>query len=287
MFLFYDTKMAVLLDGLVFNATPAITSTTEVVLPGYNWLGYRRRLKAAAAIIFYYKKESRLKPRLPFCFCRRCSDWEPFPLIGYRPSRRGNGGVSPPTKWGFPERMVNMLVFLNFATSFLVAFFDYRTNPADRTFHRHERRTALALSPSCRSFTNLIRVGRSAIKPMATLDSYRRSRVPARALKDSRRFFRAQFGLSSYTDWRRRRLLILILAGTSRNYWSRIYRQPIFSNLPGATRMRLSKPAETWLVMNFHMNAQFNCDLFVSMPGLMSFNFWAKKETPTTFNVTE
>jgi len=57
-------------------------------------------------------------------------------------------------------------------------------------------------------------------------------------------------------------------------------------NLPGARWVRLHPRACLPLVVVTRMVEDSGCDSLVSFPGMYSFNFWARKDSPTKLNVT-
>ena len=79
--------------------------------------------------------------------------------------------------------------------------------------------------------------------------------------------------------------LVLAVMGVAAYRTIRIYRASEPLGLPGASRVRLTaEDAATYRWLAGRLNA--DCETFVTLPGLNSLYFWARKEPPTALNTT-
>lgn len=286
-----DTAPGVLLDGLIvtplrFSGYPSFEGAFHRAAAIWAAIA----IGAAAALLFYGKRQPRAAEitvlLLKTMFGLTASVILPIgcynTIIVFVEKA---SGLSLNT-WFYENPSSGHLIILNFATPFLWLLL-IKQSPEQKFAAHRVVRTALALTAVLQTLQ---------IYPIPLTNNLMRATfliviAGVVCLCDAFADFKRLFPRS--LEWRPFYLALTTIAaatmiffGTYETYAAKkFYNRQFALGLGGSSQMRLSE-AEAAGYRFLIENAKINCDSFVTMPGMFSFNFWADKPTPTAINVT-
>ena len=281
---------AVLLDGLVLKPLKLTgVSATEGVFHQFTSVWAFVAVFAAAGIYFYSKRKplqgeiALLLLQTVFGAATVLALLIGHYKIGLRIVEKILGWSSM-TNWIYFSESVGHFVIFNFATPFLWLLIIKQIREQDFS-SGFVPRTALVFTALLLTLQIYPVPGGSHMAFATFLIVIAAVVCLCDAFKGFKKLFPQPFGKpQSYVALASIAALIVIFAGIHRTYQTReLYNSRFPLNLLGTNHMRLSEDQ----VRDYNFltyNIKFNCDSFVSSPGLISLYFWAEKETPTNSN---